>query len=157
MLGIEEEEFEALTAVIMKNSVFCDISLCSSLNVNWHVGGTCRLHLQGQRISHAGNQCESRWQFLAWLIPWPWKWRWHVPQKRLLTFSGRYNSSRRRRRRMPSIQQINMFKRCPSNRPWSPIGSWDIEAPTFSRQLAHRWWGGCQHYAPTALYLQEDF
>jgi hypothetical protein len=28
------------------------------------------------------------------------------------------------------------------NRPWRPIGLWDVEAPTFSRQSAHRWrWG----------------
>jgi hypothetical protein len=29
---------------------------------------------------------------------------------------------------------------------------WDIEAPTFSRQSAHRWRWGCQPYAPAALY-----
>jgi hypothetical protein len=41
------------------------------------------------------------------------------------------------------------------NRPWRPIGLWDVEVPTFSRQLTHRWrW--CQPYAPAALYLQED-
>jgi hypothetical protein len=27
----------------------------------------------------------------------------------------------------------------PCNRPWKPIGLWDIEAPTFSRQSGHRW------------------
>jgi hypothetical protein len=26
-----------------------------------------------------------------------------------------------------------------SNRPWRPIGLRDVEAPTLSRQLAHRW------------------
>jgi hypothetical protein len=32
------------------------------------------------------------------------------------------------------------------NRPWRPIGLWDVEATTFSRQSAHRWrWG--QPYA----------
>jgi hypothetical protein len=36
------------------------------------------------------------------------------------------------------------------------IGFWDVEAPTFSRQSAHRWRWGCQPYAPTTLYLQED-
>jgi hypothetical protein len=42
-----------------------------------------------------------------------------------------------------------------SNRPWRPIGFWDVEAPTFSRQSAHRWrW--CQAYALAALYPQED-
>jgi hypothetical protein len=42
------------------------------------------------------------------------------------------------------------------NRPWRPIAVWDVEAPTFSRQSAHRWRWGCQPYAPAALYLQED-
>jgi hypothetical protein len=27
----------------------------------------------------------------------------------------------------------------PCNRQWRPIGLWDVEAPTFSRQSAHRW------------------
>jgi hypothetical protein len=36
------------------------------------------------------------------------------------------------------------------NRPWRPVGLWDIEAPTFSRQLADRWWWGCLPYVPAA-------
>jgi hypothetical protein len=40
----------------------------------------------------------------------------------------------------------------PCNRPWRPIGLWDVEAPTFSRQSAHRWQWGCQPYASAALY-----
>jgi hypothetical protein len=28
--------------------------------------------------------------------------------------------------------------------PWRPLGLWDVEAPTFSRQLAHRWRWSCQ-------------
>jgi hypothetical protein len=31
-----------------------------------------------------------------------------------------------------------------------------VEAPTFSKQSAHRWRRGCLPYAPAALYLQED-
>jgi hypothetical protein len=42
------------------------------------------------------------------------------------------------------------------NRPWTPIGLWDVETPTFSRQSAHRWRWGCQPYSPGALYIQED-
>jgi hypothetical protein len=38
------------------------------------------------------------------------------------------------------------------NRPWRPIGLWDVETPTYSRQSAHRWRWGCQPYAPAALY-----
>jgi hypothetical protein len=44
----------------------------------------------------------------------------------------------------------------PCNRPWRPIGLWDVEAPTFCRQSAHRWWWGCQPYALAAFYPQED-
>jgi hypothetical protein len=35
-------------------------------------------------------------------------------------------------------------KAYPCNRPWRPIGLWDVEAPTFSRQSAHRWRRGYQ-------------
>jgi hypothetical protein len=54
---------------------------------------------------------------------------------------------------------INKFCQClgkglsyPCGRLWRPIGLWDIQAPTFSRQLAHTWRWGCQPYAPAALY-----
>jgi hypothetical protein len=40
--------------VIMKGSIFWDIMLYL-LKVNQHSGGTCHLHLQGQRISQARN------------------------------------------------------------------------------------------------------
>jgi hypothetical protein len=41
------------------------------------------------------------------------------------------------------------------NRPWRPIGLWDVKAPTISRQSAHRWQWGCQSYAPVALCPQK--
>jgi hypothetical protein len=41
------------------------------------------------------------------------------------------------------------------NRPWRPIGLWDVKDPTLSRQSAHRWWQGCHPYAPAALYSLE--
>jgi hypothetical protein len=37
--------YEVLTAVVMKSSVFWDITLCGSLDVNRRFGGTCRLHV----------------------------------------------------------------------------------------------------------------
>jgi hypothetical protein len=46
----------------MKSSIFWNIMLCSPLKVNQRFGGTYRLHLQGQRMSQARNQRESRWQ-----------------------------------------------------------------------------------------------
>jgi hypothetical protein len=47
-------------------------------------------------------------------------------------------------------------KAIPVNRPWRPIGLWDVEAPTFSGQSAHRWRWGYQTYAPVVLYPQDD-
>jgi hypothetical protein len=44
---------EPLTAVVMKSYVLWDITSCSPSKANWRFGGTCRLHLQGQRISQA--------------------------------------------------------------------------------------------------------
>jgi hypothetical protein len=54
--------FEVLTAVVMKSSVFWDITPCIPLKFNQRFGGTCRLHLQGRSISRTRNQRESRWQ-----------------------------------------------------------------------------------------------
>jgi hypothetical protein len=33
---------------------------------------------------------------------------------------------------------VYVCKRCPSSRPWKPIGLWDTEDPTVSRQSVHR-------------------
>jgi hypothetical protein len=46
----------------MKDTVFWDITPCSLLKVSRRFGGTCRLHLQGRRISREINQRERRWQ-----------------------------------------------------------------------------------------------
>jgi hypothetical protein len=54
--------FEVLTAVIMKITIFWDITPCSPLSVNRRFGGTYCLHLQGRKISRARSQCKSRWQ-----------------------------------------------------------------------------------------------
>jgi hypothetical protein len=45
--------FEVLTAVVMKSTIFWDITPCSPLKVNRRFGGTHRLHLQSRRISRA--------------------------------------------------------------------------------------------------------
>jgi hypothetical protein len=57
--------FEVLTAVVMNNTVFWDVTPCSPLKVNRRFGGTYRLLLQG-RISRARYQLESRRQ-AEWL------------------------------------------------------------------------------------------
>jgi hypothetical protein len=52
--------FEVLTAVVMKSTIFWDITPCSPLSVNRRFGGTCRTHLQGQKmlVRWARNQRE---------------------------------------------------------------------------------------------------
>jgi hypothetical protein len=42
----------------MKSLIFLDITPCNPLVVNRRFGGTCRLHLQGRRLSPAGDQHE---------------------------------------------------------------------------------------------------
>jgi hypothetical protein len=51
--------FEVFTEVVMKSSIFWDITSCSPLKVNGSFGGTCRLHLQGRKVSWERNQRES--------------------------------------------------------------------------------------------------
>jgi hypothetical protein len=50
------------------------------------------------------------------------------------------------------VPRFKKGKVVPVKGPWRAIGLWDVEAPTFSRQSAHRWRWGCQPYAPAALY-----
>jgi hypothetical protein len=55
------------------------------------------------------------------------------------------------------LQQSSTKKNYPCTRPWRPIGLWDIEAPIFSRQSAHRWRWNCQPYAPATVYSPRKF
>jgi hypothetical protein len=41
--------FEVFTAVVMKSTIFWDMTLCSPLSFNRRFGGTYRHHLQGRR------------------------------------------------------------------------------------------------------------
>jgi hypothetical protein len=50
---------------------------------------------------------------------------------------------------------IMIPKSYPHNRPWSPIGLWDVKDPTLSRQCGHRRRKGCQPYAPAAPHSLE--
>jgi hypothetical protein len=61
--------FEVFTAVVMKSTIFWDITRCSLLNANRRFRGTYCLHLQCRRISHARNHRESRWQAELSLSP----------------------------------------------------------------------------------------
>jgi hypothetical protein len=57
------ERFEALTAVLMKSTIFWDITPCIPLSVNRRLGGTNRLNLKGRKIKRwtkpARNQVTS--------------------------------------------------------------------------------------------------
>jgi hypothetical protein len=75
---------ETIRTLHLKSSIFWDITSCSQLKMNRRFGGSCRIHIQGRRISQARNQREAR-SYL--LILRPWRWRWHVPPKRRLTFN----------------------------------------------------------------------
>jgi hypothetical protein len=56
--------FRVFTVVVIKSSVFWDITSCSTLKVSWRFRGTCHLHLQGQRLSHCFHSGISRSLFL---------------------------------------------------------------------------------------------
>jgi hypothetical protein len=45
--------FEVLIPVVLKRSIFWNITPCSPLKVNRCFGGTCLLHLQGRRLNEA--------------------------------------------------------------------------------------------------------
>jgi hypothetical protein len=64
--------------------------------------------------------------------------------------AGKYRG--REENQIQRMRATSFRKSSSCNRPWRPIGLWDVEAPTFSRQSAHRWQWGCQPYAPAALY-----
>jgi hypothetical protein len=54
--------FEVLTAVVMKSTIFWDITSCSPLYFKRCFGGTYSQQLNGGRISRAINKLVSRWQ-----------------------------------------------------------------------------------------------
>jgi hypothetical protein len=51
--------FEVLPALIMKSSVFLDITSCSPLAVNIRLSGIYHLRLQDRKTSQARNQREA--------------------------------------------------------------------------------------------------
>jgi hypothetical protein len=51
--------YEVLTAMVLKSSIFWDITPCSPWKFKLRFGGTCRLHHHGWRISQVGNHHEA--------------------------------------------------------------------------------------------------
>jgi hypothetical protein len=64
----------AIIELQSKYSIFWDITPCSLLKVNRRFGGTCRLHLQGRRISQAEQMRQD-------------------PRNRRLTFNGLHGAT----------------------------------------------------------------
>jgi hypothetical protein len=71
----------ALKYMEERSFIFWDIKPCSPLKLNRRFGGTCRLHLQGWRVSQGKNQNEpgSKLACISYCLP---------PLKRRLTFNG---------------------------------------------------------------------
>jgi hypothetical protein len=82
--------FEVLTSVVMKSSIFWDITQCSPLKVNHSFGGTRHHHFPSRRISQIRNQHEagSKLPYYLWVMFRPWRWRQHVPLRIWFTFNG---------------------------------------------------------------------
>jgi hypothetical protein len=48
--------------IVVKSTIFWDITPCNPLRVNRRFGGIYRLYLQGRKVSRARAQRESRWK-----------------------------------------------------------------------------------------------
>jgi hypothetical protein len=72
---------KGLHGLVSQKMVLFITTAVRTSNPTRNVGGTCRLHLQGRRISQAGNQHEAG------------RWRPHVPPKHRLTLNGLHGES----------------------------------------------------------------
>jgi hypothetical protein len=61
--------FAGFTGVVLKSSIFWDITLYNPLRVNQRFGGTCCLLLQDWRVSKARNQHEAGSKFSEFQVP----------------------------------------------------------------------------------------
>jgi hypothetical protein len=58
--------FEVLIALTAESTVFWDVMPCSPVEVLLLFGGTYYLHLQGRRVSQAGNQQDEGSSLGSW-------------------------------------------------------------------------------------------
>jgi hypothetical protein len=68
--------FDILIGVVMKSSIFWDITMCNLVKVNWHFRGTCSLYLWSWRVSQARSQNEAGRKHSS-----TWRWKQCIPQK----------------------------------------------------------------------------
>jgi hypothetical protein len=80
--GWNSLEFDVLTSVVMKRPIFWDITQCSPLKDSRRFEGTCRIFLQGRRISQARNLHEVRSKQNEWS-----RWGRNFPPKRRFSFN----------------------------------------------------------------------
>jgi hypothetical protein len=86
--------FEVLTELVMKSSIFWDITPCILLKVNRRFDATCSLHRQSQGTSRVRNQSELKQSLLTAFTlasctaySSTLKMERHVPPKLRLTFN----------------------------------------------------------------------
>jgi hypothetical protein len=65
--------------VVIKTSVFWDLTPCSWLKVSWRFAGKCRFHFQVRKVSFPPALILVSFMFL--FSAGPWRWRWLVPLK----------------------------------------------------------------------------
>jgi hypothetical protein len=122
---------------------------CSGMCSAWS-GTVAVLSLPVWRCGSSSRTSQQRRPNCRLPTPWPETLR-HIPDS-----SRRFWHRVTKQHTDPTIIATgDSSKSYPCNRPWRPIGLWDVEAPTFSIQSAHRWRWGCQPHAPAALYTQE--
>jgi hypothetical protein len=77
--------FEVFTAVVMKSSIFWDVTRYSLLKCNRRFGGTYRLHLQGRRKFQQAGSC---WNSSDTSVASQQTTRRHIPEVNTLQISG---------------------------------------------------------------------
>jgi hypothetical protein len=102
----------------------------------------------------------EEWRYSSTILDLGTRWRWVrldrlTPEKRALGTHW-IQGWEGPRVDLDAVVKIKKVK-YPCNRPWRPIGLWDVEDPTFSRQSVHSWRCSCQPYTPAALYTPGIF
>jgi hypothetical protein len=110
--------------------------------LQWRRDAKCGSLPSGKQMRLQASCIFPNWNyvFTLWFIPTP---------RREICFPVTTNCVILRNRDVRS--KLKLFL----NRLWRPIGLWDVEDPTLSRQLANGWHQCCQPYAPAALYSPE--
>jgi hypothetical protein len=93
--------FKFLTDVVMKSTIFCDITPCSPFKVNRRFRRASSGSKNKPRKQREAGHCLLPAGFLRGLFFEPWRWRWHVLPKRTTRCYIPYDS----------IQEIHFLSR----------------------------------------------